>query len=298
LAHWSNGDLEAAHHWYEVGMASLVQAGHQTDVIAGDFMLADIRIAQGRLNDAMSLYERGRRRATEQDLPAVRGVANLHVGIGELLRERNELDAARQQILAGRDLGEQAGTAQYPYRWRVAMALLLQADGDFAGAVTLLDEAERVYDTDFSPDIRPVPAVRARVYLAQGNVADACRWARELQLSFDDELSYVREYEHITLARVLLAAYIADGLEDAGRQATELLDRLLVVARAGQRTGSVIEVLTLQALNRQTQGDASAAIAALGADVGGTRGLRAAVPRRGRADGRAVGACRATGGWR
>ena len=32
-----------------------------------------------------------------------------------------------------------------------------------------------------------------------------CAWARERGLSADDELSYLREFEHVTLARVLLA---------------------------------------------------------------------------------------------
>ena len=34
---------------------------------------------------------------------------------------------------------------------------------------------------------------------------EALDWAREQGLSVDDDLSYVREFEHITLARVLLA---------------------------------------------------------------------------------------------
>ena len=55
-----------------------------------------------------------------------------------------------------RELGELAGFAQYPYRWRVATALLRQIDGESAGALELLDEAERVYDTDFSPEVRRV----------------------------------------------------------------------------------------------------------------------------------------------
>ena len=263
LAHWTNGNLDAAHRWYAEGMASLEKAGHDADVIAGAITLADIRIAQGRLGDAMRTYERGLRRATEHAPPILRGVADMHVGVSELLLERNDVVAARQHLTASRQVGEHAEFPQNAYRWRVAMARIRQAEGDLAGAVELLDEAERVYNTDFSPEVRPVPAVRARVYLAQGRVADALRWAGEGHLSADDELTYVREYEHITLARALLVVCVAEGAEEAGQDAARLLERLLVAAQEGQRTGSVIEVLMLQALDHQARGNRRAALAVL-----------------------------------
>lgn len=263
LAYWSNGDLDAAHHWYAEGMASLEKAGHRADLIAGAVTLANIRIAQGRLGEAMSIYERGLRRASEQAPAVLHGGADMHVGMSELLRERNDLTAALQHLMASRDLGEHAGFPQNPYRWRVVMARIRQTEGDLSGAIELLDEAERVYNTDFSPDVRPVPAVRARLHLAQGKVADALRWARERHLSADDELTYVREYQHITLARVLLAQCVAQGAKDAGEEAGRLLDRLLAAAREGQRGGSVIEILVVQALTHQARGNRSAALASL-----------------------------------
>ncbi len=256
LAHWSNGDLDAAHRWYAEGMASLERAGYYADQIAGAITLADLRIAQGRLHDAMRTYEQGLRRASEHVPPIVRGVADLHVGISELLLQSNDLDGARQHLATSRQLGEHAEFPQNAYRWRVALALIRRAEGDLAGAVELLDEAEPVYNTDFSPEVRPVPAVRARVYLAQGRVAEALRWAKERHLSVDDELTYVREYEYITLARALLAQQ-----NDA---AARLLERLLDGARAGRRNGSVIEILVLQALAQQARGDRRTSVATLG----------------------------------
>ena len=87
----------------------------------------------------------------------------MHVGMSQLLRERNDLDAATQHLLRSQELGEHAGLPQNPYRWRVAMARIREAEGDLDGALDLLNEAERVYDGDFSPNVRPVPALRARV---------------------------------------------------------------------------------------------------------------------------------------
>ena len=93
------------------------------------------------------------------------------------------------------------------------MARVAQAEGDLAGALDLLDEAERRYVSDFFPNVRPVPALRARVWIAQGRLGEALGWAREQGLSVDDDLSYLREFEHITLARVLLARYQGERAE-------------------------------------------------------------------------------------
>ena len=77
-----------------------------------------------------------------------------------------------------------------------------------------------MYVGDFSPNVRPVPALRARVLAAQGRVGEALGWARERGLSADDDLSYLREFEHITLARVLLARYSGERAEPPLQEAT------------------------------------------------------------------------------
>ena len=143
-------------------------------------------------------------------------------------------------------LGERIGLPQFPYRWRVARARLREAEGNLAGAVGLLEEAELVYVGDYSPNVRPVAAQRARVLVAQGRIDEALDWARAQHLAPDDELAYVREYEHVTLARILMHQPDASGT--ALRTARGLLDRLRVAAEEGGRFGTLIEILTLQAL--------------------------------------------------
>jgi LuxR family maltose regulon positive regulatory protein len=260
LAYWNNGDLDAAYRWYAAGTASLDKAGHLSDVVGCAVTLADICIAQGRLRDAMSAYERGLQLATAQAGPPLRGAADMHVGISQLLCEHNELDAALQHLLASQEFGEHNGMPRYPYRWRAAMARIRQADGDLAGAVDLLDQAERVYDGDFSPNVRPVPALRARVWIAQGRLADAFGWARGQGLSVDDDLSYLHEFEHLTLAKALVSQYTTEGVEASIHQAVELLQRLLQAAEEGERRGSIIEILVQQAIAYQIMGDTASAL--------------------------------------
>ena len=187
----------------------------------------------------------------------------MYVGMSEVHREYDDLLAATQLLLRSQELGEAIGLPQNRYRWRVAMARIRQAEGDMGGALDLLNEAERVYVGDFFPNVRPVPALRARAWIAQGRLGEALGWAREQGLSADDDLSYLREFEHITLARVLLARYSDERAEHSVYEATRLLERLLRAAEAGGRTGRVIEILVLQALAHQVRRDIPAALACL-----------------------------------
>ena len=263
LASWTSGDLETAHRMYAEGMARIQQAGNISDTIGGAIPLADIRMAQGHLHAARRTYEQALQRAREQGAPALRGTADMYVGLAELDRERNDLDAAVQHLLRGKEQGAHTGFPQYPYRWRVAMARIREAQGDLEGALALLGEAERLYAGDFSPNVRPVAAVRTRVWVKQGRVGDALGWTRERGLSAQDDLSYLREFEHITLARVLLAQSQSEGADRSIREPIGLLDRLLHAAEDGERMGSAIDILIVQALAQQAKGDIPAALIAL-----------------------------------
>jgi LuxR family maltose regulon positive regulatory protein len=134
------------------------------------------------------------------------------------------------------------------------------AEGDADGCLALLEEAERVYDTDFSPAVRPIGARRARTYVRQGNLDAARAWVRERNLSTDDELRYVTEFEHITLAIVIINDRPG---ERELQHVSAMLDRLLAAAEAGGRGSSVIEILAVQALACDARGDTPGALDAL-----------------------------------
>ena len=260
LAAWTSGDLDAARQLTADGMANLRLAGYISPAIGGARVLADIQIAQGRLHEAMSTYERALQWATEPGAPVQRGAADMYVGMSDLHREHNDLKTATQHLLTSQALGELAGLPPNPYRWCAAMARIREAQGDPDGALDLLDQAERLYDGAFAPNVRPVATRKTRVWVAQGRLDEAVGWARAQGLSVDDELSYLREFDHITLARVLLARYQSDPADASISGAVGLLQRLLKAAEEGGRTGSVIEILVLQAMAYHAQGDLSAAL--------------------------------------
>jgi LuxR family maltose regulon positive regulatory protein len=242
LVLWARGDLAAAHSSWTESLDHLYHAGHLSDMMGGSIALADIQLAQGRLTDAQRTYRRGIEVAGE---PPLRGAADMHVGMSGVLRELNDLDGAVHQLDEAESLGEHAGLPQNRHRRRIAAARIKLSVGDVDAAIALLDEAESLYTPDFFPDVRPIPALRARAQLADGRTLEALDWARQARVSADDELTYIREFDHITLARVLLgdpadAARLAD--------AAHLLERLLTAAERGGRGGIVIEILILQSL--------------------------------------------------
>jgi LuxR family maltose regulon positive regulatory protein len=201
--------------------------------------------------------------APEPGAEPLRGTADMHVAMAGVLLERDDLPTAAEHLAISQRLGEPNGLPQNPYRWRIVTARLREAHGDLDAALGLLDEADRVYAGDYSPNVRPVPAVRARLRLRRGELSHAEAWARERQLFAGERLSYLREYEHLTLARLLLARPHAERDNSPLDEALNLLARLLPAAEEGARGGSVIEVLILQALAHQALADGPAALGAL-----------------------------------
>jgi LuxR family maltose regulon positive regulatory protein len=164
------------------------------------------------------------------------------------------LEHATQGVTLCRQLGyaQQLGTSLTVLAW------IRQARGDQAGALEAISEAEHLVP---SPEtivdiIFPVAVQRARLLLAQGKVEDAARWCTERGLGVEDEPSYLREREHLVLARVLLA-------QDRPDQALTLLEGHLEEAQAQRRGGSEIEILALQALTLWNKSEKERAVSTL-----------------------------------
>jgi LuxR family transcriptional regulator, maltose regulon positive regulatory protein len=272
LAHWARGELEDAHRALADAMANFQTVGNLHFAISGTYGLADIRTVQGRLHAAVRTYTQVLQLALEQGEPLLRGTADLYLGLSELSREQGDLKAAREHLLRSEELGERAGLPDWRYRLCRAQARFKATEGDLEGALERLEAAERHYYRTPVPDLRPLAALKAQLWLAQGRIDQALHWAQAQGLSADDEMSFLREFDHITLARVLLAEYRRDGSARAIREATHLLARLQQAAAAGGRMGSAIEIAVVQALAHTAQGERALALVAL------ERALRLAAP--------------------
>jgi LuxR family maltose regulon positive regulatory protein len=258
-AEWLAGRLAEAEAALSFSIARWRAASHRAPAAAalGYHGLGLVQRDRGRLEAALATYREALAVAAERDgdAPQMAGVAQ--VGMAAVLYARGKLNAALEHVTEGIPLCRQLVYTPPLVTGLVTLAWIRQARGDPAGALDAIGQAERV---QLSPVIvgliNPVPAERARLALAQGDIDAAARWAQASGLTATDELSYPREREYLVLARVLLA-------QQAPEQALGLLERLQARAAAQGRTGSVIEIQVLQALARSAGGDQPGALAAL-----------------------------------
>jgi len=264
LAAWARGDVSSALETFTQAVASLHAAGNLVDELSSTVVLADMWIAAGHPSTARRLYLRALQVSEAHGEPVLRATPDLHVGLSELDYEVGDLTAAKGHLARASALGEDAAMTESRYRWFVAMARVAGAEGDPQEAITLLDQAEQLYRSGFFPDVRPVAAMRARVWITQGNLAQAAAWARERAVSTNDEVSYLSEFDHLTLVRLLIARHRAHHDTGAIDRATGLLHRLIEAAQTAGRAGSLVEMRMLHALAHDSLGDRPGAREALG----------------------------------
>ena len=222
------------------------------------YQLGQVQRAWGRLDAAVETFQRALHAATAPGRESAPTLGLVYVGLAEVAYQRNELDSALRNVTEGITL-----CRLFVYKAPLAaglatLAWIRQATGDPAGALEAIGEAEHAWRTT-ADLLNPFPAQRARLLLAQGDVAAAARWTHESGLRAGDEPRYPREPGYLVLARVLLA-------QQRAAEALALLDRLRAAAVAQDRVGSVIEAGALRALALAACGQDADAVNAL-ADV-------------------------------
>jgi LuxR family transcriptional regulator, maltose regulon positive regulatory protein len=288
LAAWGAGDLEVAVETFTDAVRSMHLAGMVTDELGSTVVLGDMWLARGRPDEARRRYERALELAESTPGRVLSTVGDLHVGLAGVLREQGELDAADGHLRTAQELGDHASLLENRHRWYVAMAGLLRARGDLDGALAMLDAAEPLFLPGYFPDVRPIPAQRARIHLAQGQVAAAEDWARDRGASAEDwardrgasaeaGTDYLSEFDRLTLARLLVARAGTDPSSAGLDPAMALLDGVVSAAGDAGRGASVLDGLVARALAHHAGSDLEAALAdlgralALGADAGFVR---------------------------
>ena len=291
--------MSSALETFTQAVASLHAAGNLVDELSSTVVLADMWLAAGRPGKARRLYQRALQLAEAHGEPVARATADLHVGLSEIDLEAGDLDSARRHLETAAALGERASMTESRYRWFVAMGLLAAGRGRPDEAVTLLDQAEQLYRPGFFPDVRPIPAMKARVWIAQGNLARGRRLGPGTRR--------VRHRRRQLPARVRpphLGAAAARAAPGATRTPARSTRRSVcwtgcsTPPRRSGRAGSLLEIRMLQALAHDAQGHRPQALEALADACGAgarTRGVRAALPGRGRTHGRAAERRRAAG---
>ena len=261
--YWASGDLDAACKSMSDWIDSSLKAGNYIFSIASESGKAEIQIAQGYLREALRTYELSLQHAATYGSEVNQILAHHHLGLALLHHEMGNDESVAQYFQQSIELGKQSTLVEFPYRRSLAQARLKESEGDMDAALEFLNEAKRLYISTPIPNTRPIEALKARIYLKQGQLSKAQDWASESGITVNDELSYLREFEHITLSRVLIAEYQSTASEDKIKDALGLLSRLLQIAENAKRMGSMLEILTVQMLAFHAHGEASQALASL-----------------------------------
>jgi len=251
-AEWLSGRLAAPERAFASSIAAWRTVGQRTMAAFGGYQLSQVQQARSRLDAAVQTCEQALEFAGQ---PASPMAGPAYVGLAEVAYQRDELDAALRHATEGIALCRRFVYSAPLAAGLVTLAWIREAMGDPARAREAMGEAGEASPGPAGP-LNPVLARRARLLLAQGDLAAAASFAQDNGLGPDDEQDYAREPGHLVLARMLLA-------DDRPGQALALLDRLHAAAAAQDRTGSLIEIGALRALALTASGDEAGAVTTL-----------------------------------
>jgi LuxR family maltose regulon positive regulatory protein len=251
------GDLAAAYRARLDAAEACKAAGDRVFFLIAQLKLAVTLRALGRLQETIALCRQQIQYAEDSGLGQTTLVGSLWAQWGEVLAELNDLDGALERAEKGVELSKGGDLALLGFSY-LCLVRVLWARGELTGANEILDKLDALArDHDLPPYVAGSTAAwRAVLWLVQGEVEAASRWARERGLDDDIESTLGSPEEYLLLTRI----YLAQG---ALEQASRLLQRLLGAAEASGRTPRVIEILALQALVFQAQGEEPLAFAAL-----------------------------------
>jgi LuxR family maltose regulon positive regulatory protein len=182
-----------------------------------------------------------------------------------ILYEWNDLATALSYFLDGLDvfrLWQRLDDIAWSYEW-ITRVYLAQGDRDQAAQTAeQFEQVARRLDPGRGRSYFSlwrgghIGATEASLYLAQGNLAAASRWASGSGLTADDTPTYQDTHDHLIWARVRLAQGRAD-------ETLAVLPRLQQQAEAQGRGGDSVQAQALHALALHACGDVSQAMRTL-----------------------------------
>ena len=261
MAQWAQGDLVSAQQALADWIAHARSADNRAFALASSFYLAEIQIARGQLRAAARGYQQALERAPTDDTTIGAALPHLHLGLALVAHEQGDAATAARELQTSQQLGARAALVDWPFRYSLARARIHESAGEWDAALALLDTAAERYVHNPVPDFRPIAALAARIHLRRGALAPARAWAAARGLVPTGEISYLRQFEYLTLARLLLARAQHEHDEHHLDAALTLLTRLRVAA--GEHHGNLLEILVLEALAHDAHGDRPQALRTL-----------------------------------
>jgi LuxR family maltose regulon positive regulatory protein len=228
--------------------AVLGQERGNVHIIAGSTgRLASVQSMQGHLNQAVRTCQGGLKLVKEivgerSPVPIL-----LHAELGNLLYEKNDLEAAQYHLQEGINVGRPWGFLEAFVPGYTGLARVRAAQGDWDGAFAALDELATLGEDNPAMVMPAVETLRALMWVAQGKVDAAYHWAMNVGLDPQGEIDFHRLGELMLYTRVLIARH-------AYREAVDLLTRMVAAAEARGWFGRAIEMRVLLALAHSSRG--------------------------------------------
>jgi LuxR family maltose regulon positive regulatory protein len=264
----ASGDLKAATQAMSEASRISQAVGNSHVAIMALCYLAGLQGTQGQLGQAAATYRVALQLADEcvrqngRQLPVA---GYVYTRMSMILLEWNDLEAATHYAATGLELCQQWGWTELLVDSYVFLARVLQAVGDTEGALHAIQRARQAARDVSAWYVAEVEICEVRIRLAQGDVAAAFRWAQTSGLSAGDEFGFQDGFRYRTLARILIAQASSPGADrsDKVEKALGLLTRLLEVEESAGAMLYVVEILVLQALALQAQGEGDRALTTL-----------------------------------
>jgi len=262
--HGFKGDMTAAYEARLEAYKACKAAGDIYYTLLAGMKLAITLRSQGHLQRTVEICQQQIQSANECGLSQTPLNGLLLVIWGEVLVELDDLDGALHQAIKGIELNERGMDISLLGWSYMCLIRILFSRGEIAGAQEIIQKMGNIaLESNVPPWIMNQMATwQTRLWLAQNKLDAASQWARERRLDTDGkpkplpEMDYFLLFDYIVLARTL----IAQGRFD---ETIGLLQRLLEAAERGGRATRVIEILILQALAHEAQGDTPQALVPL-----------------------------------
>lgn len=242
-AHYLRGEFAAAADAWSAARRHGETTANLYAILLATAQICKIHRIEGRLNQAATEYREALEHTAALGGRRFLGTGLVRISLGDILRERNDLDGAEREVLEGLAIERPYGAGNTLAFGHVALARVRQARGDLAGAGDALREAfDLIGSMPIYPEIAGLArAARVSGWLAQGDLASAAAHVQAFQMAEEALPEIVRELDELVRARVLLAQGDA---EAAARRCAQL-------ARAAEpagRRGRLVEILVVQAL--------------------------------------------------
>ncbi|MBW1708927.1 MAG: HTH-type transcriptional regulator MalT [Deltaproteobacteria bacterium] len=249
-AYESEDDLVAAVKAQTEAIAISQAGGDTFEAVLATSRLGRLHEIQGHLHLAAKSYREALQiAAKKRDGPPAPISALAHMGLGDVLREWNDLDNALPQIYRAIALYKRWGSPVLMPEGYANLARVKYAQGEMSGALTAIEEAKKIAEeNNYTQTIDRISGIQARLWVKMGNLEAASAWMLESGLKPQDNFSHLPfrtiQVTYLTLARVLLARNETD-------QVLELIEKLRQIAAVSGRMGGLIEVLVCEALTLQ-----------------------------------------------